>query len=502
MKKINLMLKVKTVAIIFIAALLSVSCSKDDSNEDVRITKGEQNQELYANDTESGVTFSTNGAWISSITGDATRGTTPDWVSITPDHGNSAGTYTIDISFTENNTGADRKATIIISCNGTNISIAINQKCTTKTGKDEIDPSMLPYVGEWTRGYSFGYERQTDGTYNTWADIYTFENKETLLLEETGVAKRKKANGTEVTGTWIADSWSMTLFFPGEKAVEQIISNDNDELQRGDLILDHYSRKKDYQYRKKDCYLKSGTYGKDNQEHFYGVWFPLVWTRHIDEIDYINDYFFTDYLVNFAINDDQDYRGYFVLNENTFTFVDSDFKERTGKWKLIDETFFAAFDDPIEPRIYKVNFSATYGDIMLNANERVNGNEYSYDLTEYIDLAQAPYDPRGLGTPYTIIGDWLLINQRTVKMQNGKIIDETSIDHPITIHSRRLSFYAYKEAWERTENGDLIWTDKRGWTPQTWTLVDITATTFTFLYTNVNSGITENYYETFQRKQY
>ena len=76
-----------------------------------------------------GVTFTTTGAWTSQVV-PSTKGSQPMWVSISPDHGEEAGTYTITISLEANDTGEDRKAYIIITCGEQKITISITQVAT------------------------------------------------------------------------------------------------------------------------------------------------------------------------------------------------------------------------------------------------------------------------------------------------------------------------------------------------------------------------------------
>ena len=106
-------------------------------------------QTVYADQTDgkSDVTIVTTGAWTSTITEGAAKSTkagTPSWVSINPDHGNAARTYAIVISLEPNATGADRTATVTITCNGMDISITVTQKGTKEDDKpyvpDPVDP--------------------------------------------------------------------------------------------------------------------------------------------------------------------------------------------------------------------------------------------------------------------------------------------------------------------------------------------------------------------------
>jgi uncharacterized protein YjdB len=111
-------------------------------------------QTAFADETgvKSDVTFATTGAWTSSIaegaapkpasmaiksTSTATKSAneeTGSWRTITPDHGDAAGKYTVTITLTPNTTGEDRTATITVSCNGTNITITVTQKAIKEDG--------------------------------------------------------------------------------------------------------------------------------------------------------------------------------------------------------------------------------------------------------------------------------------------------------------------------------------------------------------------------------
>jgi uncharacterized protein YjdB len=94
------------------------------------------NQEVFADNTQGGgVTFVTAGAWTSLVAETSTRTKADsDWVSISPDHGDVEGTYTIAIGLLQNNTGADHSAVITISCKRSNIGINITQKVTKEDG--------------------------------------------------------------------------------------------------------------------------------------------------------------------------------------------------------------------------------------------------------------------------------------------------------------------------------------------------------------------------------
>ena len=67
-------------------------------------------------------------------------------MTVSPDHGDAAGDYTISISLGVNTSGQDRKAIITIECGGTRITITVEQKGTTEDGKvpDDGDEPVVP----------------------------------------------------------------------------------------------------------------------------------------------------------------------------------------------------------------------------------------------------------------------------------------------------------------------------------------------------------------------
>ena len=99
--------------------------------------------------TAEGVSFTTTGAWTSQVVPVSTKASQPMWVSITPDHGDEAGTYTISINLEANDTGVDRKANIIISCGAQTITISITQVATPEVpsqGEEDNSKPQPKYV--------------------------------------------------------------------------------------------------------------------------------------------------------------------------------------------------------------------------------------------------------------------------------------------------------------------------------------------------------------------
>lgn len=148
----------KKLLTMLLVSVAMISCDKNDDGETTAITvpnQTELEQTVYADQTtgKSGVTFTTAGAWTSTISETSpTRSdktSSPEWISIDPASGDKAGSYTISISLSKNLTGAKRSATITIVCGGERITISITQEATTEEGKE---PEPEPEVPETPEG--------------------------------------------------------------------------------------------------------------------------------------------------------------------------------------------------------------------------------------------------------------------------------------------------------------------------------------------------------------
>jgi hypothetical protein len=146
------------------------------------------NQTVNADETtgKSGVTFVTSGAWTSTITEVSTKSTksgTASWISISPDHGNAAGEYTIIISLLKNYTGEDRKATITISFDDMDITITVTQKGTGVSANDKYDEherEMLIAFYKSTNGDNWVRKDNwcSDKPISQWYGVKTYEPHE------------------------------------------------------------------------------------------------------------------------------------------------------------------------------------------------------------------------------------------------------------------------------------------------------------------------------------
>ena len=153
MKKVNLFF----LSLLLTATAVFTGCEQGNPSENSAIkveNNGTLTQNVFADETQgkSSVSFTTTGAWTSSIT----EGTTPpaksaqlrasqevSWISIDPSGGKEAGSYTISITLRPNTTSADRTAVITITCGGEKITITVTQKATKEDGTvpEEENPS-------------------------------------------------------------------------------------------------------------------------------------------------------------------------------------------------------------------------------------------------------------------------------------------------------------------------------------------------------------------------
>lgn len=178
-----------------IAATLFVACGGGD--EDTNKWYGdygaikvpdtrqlEQTAPADATQTGQGITFSTEGAWTSSI---VTTRTDETWISVSPDKGDAAGAYTIRITLSPNLSEESRTATVTIICGTSEIEIVITQQGTSG-GEDPtpvlasqitcieclVEDSSLP--GETSRPFSYYFKYDDKGRVRTFEWDDTPEN--------------------------------------------------------------------------------------------------------------------------------------------------------------------------------------------------------------------------------------------------------------------------------------------------------------------------------------
>ena len=146
MKKIKFISSI----LLFSAAVIIMGCG-DKQRPDIKVmNQASLTQTVYADETygERNVTFVTSGAWSATVTegADAERAR---WISIDPFYGDGGGTHTIDVSLEPNVTVEDRKATIIISCNGMDVAVTVTQKAKKEDGQPYAGKQIVLTVGQY-----------------------------------------------------------------------------------------------------------------------------------------------------------------------------------------------------------------------------------------------------------------------------------------------------------------------------------------------------------------
>lgn len=213
----------------FMATALLASCSDkgDDHSGDfgqIKVPDTRQlEQTVTADDTQAaqGVTFTTEGAWTSSIA--ETRAGAPSWITISPDHGDAAGSYTLKITLQPNDSKESRTAKIVITCGTSKIEITVTQEGTGESGGDDDEPSVrqpngrlakitlktngkadgVITIGYDTEGRIVSYkDTDADGSpYNDISMVYTSNSK--MLLTQTYYDKgTPETYEVECTGTF------------------------------------------------------------------------------------------------------------------------------------------------------------------------------------------------------------------------------------------------------------------------------------------------------------
>lgn len=144
-KQLKRMKHVSLFMLFFVSALMMAACGDDDKPQsgdfgEIQVPDVSQLAQMAeAGAGSTSVRFTALAAWSASIR-DAGAGA-PDWISISPDHGDQAGSYTVEITL-QSNTGSEaRTAFITITCGATQIEISITQKA-SGGDPDEDDNSQ------------------------------------------------------------------------------------------------------------------------------------------------------------------------------------------------------------------------------------------------------------------------------------------------------------------------------------------------------------------------
>lgn len=195
----------------------SMACSDDNNDVNtITITKEQQNQTVYADETAKTIRFTAAEAWRTKVEYVATKAdaTADNWVTLDPPEG-EAGEVSIHVTLDLNNTGSDRRAEVKITCGSTTITVTIEQK--GKTADGEV-PVPLKKVSTVEIREIINSE---DGSSES-KDLYTFRYDEKgrlteqSLLEDSGEETLLQlsydvAGKVKVTEKGEDEYWTVTL---------------------------------------------------------------------------------------------------------------------------------------------------------------------------------------------------------------------------------------------------------------------------------------------------
>ena len=180
-----------------LAAVAFFGCKPTENKAIIVADNASLTQEVFADQTQgtSGVSITTTGAWTSSFAEKTpanapTRGNSLDWVSISPDHGDAAGTYNISITLEENLTGEDRAAEITISCENEEIVIYVMQKAVTSAGMEYVEFRGGNFSKDYSdNSYYFMLYLAQTGLYSANNELQKNGNEYEILLKLSAATK-------------------------------------------------------------------------------------------------------------------------------------------------------------------------------------------------------------------------------------------------------------------------------------------------------------------------
>jgi hypothetical protein len=189
-------------------------------------------QDVYADQTQgaSEVSFVTTGAWTSSISTETARSTkssqtkasstSTGWISISPDHGDEAGNYTVAVNLEPNYTGEDRTAVITVACEGKEITITVTQKATKEDGTTPDPGDATSLLGTWNLKMIEGVKIFTGkgGNGNEYTGTFVTKRAGAFTLNEDGsftgeieILTNEANNNGDNVKTWSYAGGSFTL---------------------------------------------------------------------------------------------------------------------------------------------------------------------------------------------------------------------------------------------------------------------------------------------------
>lgn len=280
-----MMKPVKFFALFFASVLLLAACSEDDKPQsgdfgEIQVPDRSQiEQTAGADDTQtpSGVTFTTQGAWSSSIS--ETRAEAPDWISISPDHGDAAGSYTIQITLQPNTGEEARTAVITITCGSSHFEITVTQEAPEEEPSVRRPNGRPVRITEYQNGHIesvlvFTYDSEERITSaNSYADEalkkpyvtleFTYENSYKLLITETYYDKEPAKYGK----TWECTGGGFQT--PGNGAVIHIVDLTDIEDPKSTQIYSFEYAESKISKRYEDSYDDNAISSQEEADYIY-----------------------------------------------------------------------------------------------------------------------------------------------------------------------------------------------------------------------------------------
>ncbi len=166
----------------FLSVFILASCSNDDG--DIKMQTPTL-QTVYADDTNvtDVIRFVASDSWKASVS-PSSRADGVDWLTLSAYSG-GIGDNSISITLTVNTTGQDRKADIVITTGDTTITITIEQKATTKDGKEPstqiVDGNQITKIIQHNY-YKSGGRLEDDGE-DTYEFFYDGSNRLVRIVQ-------------------------------------------------------------------------------------------------------------------------------------------------------------------------------------------------------------------------------------------------------------------------------------------------------------------------------
>jgi hypothetical protein len=211
---------ISLLSLLWTAILFSACGPKDDISDPVVINDNQTlTQFVYADELQgqSAINFVAQGKWIASVSEQTHPDKKPEWISVNPDNGDNAGSYTMSIDLEPNPTRAERTAIITISCQQKNVEISVTQKATKRNG--EIYGKMITF-----------------NVFHCITNGETAPQNNVHYLKADG-AEIKIFKGSSLTGTYTTDAEGKAIVALEEGEYNYIVTKENEKNISSDGYL-------------------------------------------------------------------------------------------------------------------------------------------------------------------------------------------------------------------------------------------------------------------------